>query len=126
MFNCFLLDTHTFLWMVADDSRLQPVEKHLAVAEKLYLSVASWWEIAIKINLGKLDFDYAKLLIIADKMGLSTLAIKPQHCQRLLTLPPHHKDPFDRMLVAQAIAEDIPVLSHDELLSRYSSLVILF
>ena len=124
--NCFLLDTHTFLWMTTDNPHLQTAEKYIAVADKLYLSMASWWEIAIKINLGKLDFDYNELLLIAQKMELSTLAINAPHCQQLLVLPPIHRDPFDRMLIAQAMTENIPLLTHDQTLASYSSLVTLF
>ncbi|HQV22218.1 MAG: type II toxin-antitoxin system VapC family toxin [Moraxellaceae bacterium] len=126
MTKVFLLDTHTFLWMVSDDVRLKAAEKHIMNAEQLYLSMASWWEIAIKINIGKSSYDYAELLTIAKKMHLDFLPITPQHGQTLLTLPFIHRDPFDRMLVAQAISEQIPLLTHDQTLTSYSSFVILF
>ena len=126
MSKAFLLDTHTFLWMASDDSQLKAAEKHLMTADRLYLSMASWWEIAIKINIGKSSYDYAELLTIAKRINLGFLAITPQHGQTLLTLPLIHRDPFDRMLIAQSITESLPLLTHDETLASYTELVTLF
>ena len=110
MSKAFLLDTHTFLWMASDDVRLKAAEKY----------------IAIKINIGKSSYDYAELLTIAKRINLDFLAITPQHGQTLLTLPFIHRDPFDRMLIAQSITESLPLLTHDATLASYTELVTLF
>ena len=83
-------------------------------------------QIAIKINIGKSSYDYAELLTIAKRINLDFLAITPQHGQTLLTLPLIHRDPFDRMLIAQSITESLPLLTHDATLASYTELVTLF
>ena len=119
-----LLDTHTFLWWLADDRRLSRRVRAVIgrVGNELLISAASAWEIATKVRLGKLD-DPAGL---ADRLGAQIaeegfveLAITVEHGRRAGALPTHHKDPWDRMLVAQAQAEGIAILSNERIFDRY-------
>lgn len=120
----FLLDTHVALWWLRADERLSPLALSL-VADRRNAplwSLASAFEVAIKVGIGKLDLGapierfYASLL--ADE-GFAPLAVEHAHCAELSRLPLHHRDPFDRMLVAQARAEQIPLLSADPKLRSY-------
>lgn len=113
-----LLDTHTFLWFVLDDPQLSTSARTLIEdpASDVLVSPATYWEIAIKVGLGKLDLrspydDFMQRGIAGN--DFSILPIEPKHTSLLTTLPLHHKDPFDRLLAAQAIAEGIPILSVD-------------
>lgn len=121
-----LLDTHVFLWLLSDHPDLKLAEVHLTQAEMLYVSSASWWEIAIKIGLGKLNYDHQALLRLARQMQISTLDIQAKHTQALLSLPMIHRDPFDRMLIAQSLHEQLPLLTHDTTVAQYSDTIILF
>jgi PIN domain nuclease of toxin-antitoxin system len=119
-----LLDTHAFLWFVLGDPRLAKtaLDRILDPACVKLISPASYWEIAIKISLGKyaLNEQYEAFMqrsIVGN--GFSILPIEPKHTAALTTLPFHHRDPFDRLLVAQAIVEQIPVLSADAALDAY-------
>jgi PIN domain nuclease of toxin-antitoxin system len=113
-----LLDTHTLLWAAFDEDALSPRARRLIQSPKneIIVSAASAWEVATKYRLGKLDFaqDLAKNFVSEVTMaGYLLLAITPEHAQRAGLLPGEHKDPFDRMLAAQAIHEDMPLLSND-------------
>lgn len=118
-----LLDTHTFLWFVFR----QPTGERffqlcLDPANDLYLSVASYWEICIKTGLGKMELteDWAEVFdreIAAN--AIRWLPIEPGHCREVIALPHHHRDPFDRLLVAQARVEGLTLLSADPNLGRY-------
>jgi len=119
-----LLDTHTLLWFALADPQLSGTARSLIMApanEKL-VSPASYWEIAIKISVKKyaLALPYEVFMQEAiDKNGFGYLHIEPKHTARLTTLPFHHKDPFDRLLVAQAIVEGIPIISNDTAMDAY-------
>ena len=119
-----LLDTHTFLWFVLDDPALSPRAKTTVEDPNtdVLVSPASYWEIAIKVALKKLDL-FAPYADFMDRgiagNDFDILPIEPRHCDRLLTLPLHHKDPFDRLLAAQALAEDIELVSGDAMLDAY-------
>ena len=120
-----LLDTHTFLWLVAGDERLSKTARQtfLNLENKLFFSAASLWEICIKISLGKISLKSGWFQTIQDEMELNAilwLPIEMQHCVELTKLPFHHRDPFDRMLIAQAIVEDMQLLSRDSRLSAYA------
>ena len=113
-----LLDTHVFLWAIADDARLSRTHRRIYrdAASELWLSVASVWEVLIKSGLGKLSVPKPAAAWITKQMELnrvSLLPIRPSHLANLETLPPLHRDPFDRMLVAQGNAESLSILSHD-------------
>jgi PIN domain nuclease of toxin-antitoxin system len=119
-----LLDTHTFPWFVLNDAKLSAAAKAVieAPTTDVWVSPASYWEIAIKVGYKKLNLfaPYADFMHrgIAGN-DFEVLPIEPRHCERLTTLPPHHKDPFDRLLVAQALAEGIPLVSVDPALDPY-------
>ncbi|MYA22252.1 MAG: type II toxin-antitoxin system VapC family toxin [Gemmatimonadetes bacterium] len=119
-----LLDTHTFLWMALDDPQLSETARaELSDAEnELYLSPASYWEIAIKISIGKYNLTepltaFVKREIVAN--NLKVLPIDVDHTAEISTLPFHHKDPFDRMLVAQSMVENFPLVSRDTIFDQY-------
>lgn len=119
-----LLDTHTLLWFALTDPQLSGTATSLIIDpdnEKL-VSPASYWEIAIKISIKKyaLSKPYEIFMDEAiDKNGFGYLHIEPKHRAALTTLPFHHKDPFDRLLIAQAIIEGIPIISGDTVLDSY-------
>ncbi|MBV8126515.1 MAG: type II toxin-antitoxin system VapC family toxin [Planctomycetaceae bacterium] len=119
-----LLDTHTLLWFALTDPQLSGTATSLIIDpdnEKL-VSPASYWEIAIKISIKKyaLSKSYEIFMDEAiDKNGFGYLHIEPKHTAALTTLPFHHKDPFDRLLIAQAIIEGIPIISGDTVLDSY-------
>ncbi len=119
-----LLDTHTLLWWLSDDPALtKPARKIIADTKNLVLvSAASAWEIATKVRLDKLPSaadliaDFAGHL---EREGFKMLAISCDHAIRAGLLPGPHKDPFDRMLIAQSQAENIPILSNEALFDTY-------
>ncbi|MEO7908985.1 MAG: type II toxin-antitoxin system VapC family toxin [Roseiflexaceae bacterium] len=120
-----LLDTHTFLWWVHNDSRLsQRVREIISDSSNtLYLSAVSGWEIAIKAQLGKLQFSSSLDRFIAEQIalnGIDTLPITLRHGLHVATLPPHHRDPFDRLLVAQCQLEQLPMLTADAQILKYA------
>lgn len=115
-----LLDTHAALWFLSGDARLsENARRHLTDESNLVLlSAAVVWEVAIKRSLGKLDVpeEYLSLLLGA---GVQTLAMSVDHAAAVERLPPHHRDPFDRMLVAQAAIEGAALVSRDDALRPY-------
>lgn len=120
-----LLDTHILLWAMADDPMLSPqARRTIEAAATVYVSSASVWEISIKAGLGKLQLDLAEFTSRLAAAGFEPLAVSWGHAQAVRDLPHHHHDPFDRMLIAQAISEPLRLLTHDAALARYSDLVI--
>ncbi|MBL8218830.1 MAG: type II toxin-antitoxin system VapC family toxin [Bryobacterales bacterium] len=119
-----LLDTHIFLWAITDDPRLTNKQRAVFLdgGNDLYLSLASVWEMLIKVGIGKLPLPQPASPYIhkhAEKNRIVTLGIHAAHLAELEKLPPLHRDPFDRMLVAQARAEKMPILSSDPALKKY-------
>ena len=119
-----LLDTHAFLWFILDDPQLSSTARSLIEdpANEVAVSPASYWEIAIKIKLGKytLPSPYRQFMetqIAANDFHI--LSIEPKHTALLATMPLHHKDPFDRLIVAQALTEGISLISIDSQLDTY-------
>jgi PIN domain nuclease of toxin-antitoxin system len=113
-----LLDTHAFLWLLTGDGRLSEGarEVFLNSEHRLYLSAASLWEITIKISLGKLKLKKAWMETIRKEMKRNLiiwLPIEMPHCEQVTKLPFHHRDPFDRILIAQAMVEGMYVLTND-------------
>jgi len=114
-----LLDTHIFIWWRAAPSRLpSEVQSRIATADIVFVSAASAWEAAIKVSLGRLELpDTMEAGVLAS--GFERLLITFSHAERATALLPHHRDPFDRMLVAQAQAEGLTLVTHDRLLEPY-------
>jgi len=119
-----LLDTHIFLWCVNDDRRLtQAARALLSGAAEIYVSSASIWEAAIKAKLGKLDVDVDALVSSIADSGFMDLPVTARHAAAVGKLPDVHPDPFDRLLIAQALSEPLRFLTADKVLCRYSDLV---
>ena len=118
-----LLDTHLLLWAAASSKRLPHEARELIedASNDVYYSAASIWEIAIKSSLRRKDFriDLPRLLVALPEMGLVELPITAAHAARITGLPPIHRDPFDRLLIAQSITEPLTLLTNDALLERY-------
>ena len=121
-----LLDTHIFLWAVSGSARLKPATRRLIEsADQVYVSAASLWEVAVKASLGKIEADPDALVAAIDASGFIELPVRAAHAAGVARLPPHHNDPFDRLLIAQALAEPLTFLTADAFLTRYSDLVLL-
>ncbi len=119
-----LLDTHAFLWAIADE-KLSSVarEAFLNTDNDLYLSAASYWEICIKVSIGKLSLvpDWiSRFDTELASNGISWLTIDREHCQHVLSLPDIHRDPFDRMLIAQAQCTGMTLLTADTHIQQYA------
>lgn len=120
-----LLDTHVALWALTDSKRLSKSARSMVrEASQVYVSAASVWEIAIKRTLGKIDIDADTFAIAVRGSGMLSLAVTDQHAAAVQALPLHHADPFDRLLVAQALTEPLRLLTADALLQPYSELVV--
>jgi PIN domain nuclease of toxin-antitoxin system len=124
-----LLDTHTFLWWIADDQKLSGRAREIISdgGNELFLSAAAGWEIAIKVQIGRLKLPEEPIRFILDQMrinAIQSLPIQMNHALHVSTLPQHHRDPFDRLLIAQAQLEGLPVLSSDHQLGNYQVEVI--
>ncbi len=114
-----LLDTHVVLWWRLDAPDLsRRVRRAIASADQVFVSAASAWEVAIKVALGKLRLD-EPFAAMVDDSTFDQLPVSFEHAARLQVLPPHHADPFDRMLVAQAQVEGLTIVSHDARLRDY-------
>lgn len=121
-----LLDTHIFLWAVAGSPSLKAAaRRQIESAEAAYVSAASIWEIAIKARLGKIEADADELVGAIEDSGFIELPVRAAHAAGVARLPPLHNDPFDRLLVAQAMAEPLRLLTADPVLGQYSELVML-
>lgn len=121
----YLLDTHVWLWILESPTQIAtPVRAALETADELVLSVASVWEIAIKVKLGKLVLqggaEAARREIVAAS-GARELMIASEHALAAADLPPLHRDPFDRMLVAQAMLEGLVLVTADEAIRQYGT-----
>ncbi len=119
-----LLDTHTLLWLVTDDPRLSDAARNtfLDTNNELLCSAVVGFEIAVKHSLGKLELAEPPRTFIDNRIrnnALTPFPVTIAHAVRVADLPYHHRDPFDRLLIAQALEEDIPLLSADEILSTY-------
>jgi len=120
-----LLDTHAFLWLITGDDRLSENARQtfLNTENSLFFSAASLWEICIQKSLGKISLKDGWFQTIQAEMETNTiqwLPIEMTHCAEVTELPFHHRDPFDRMLIAQAIVEEMKLLSRDSPLSNYA------
>jgi PIN domain nuclease of toxin-antitoxin system len=118
-----LLDTHLLLWALSEPSKLSASIRKQINAAEVYISAASIWEISIKSAAGKLAANPAEILSAIEPAGFSLLPVTGEHAVKVAELPPLHKDPFDRMLVAQAAVEPMLLLTNDEVLRGYGSFV---
>jgi PIN domain nuclease of toxin-antitoxin system len=121
-----LLDTHIFLWAAAGSASLKAdARRTIENADAVFVSAASIWEIAVKARLGKINADPNALVAAIDRSGFLDLPVSASHAAAVSQLPSLHSDPFDRLLIAQAIAEPLRFLTADAALERYSELVML-
>ena len=118
-----LLDTHLLLWALGSPSRLPAGARQLMTTGEVFVSAASLWEISIKVALGKLKADPRAVLDALEPAGFLQLPISGVHAAGVARLPPHHRDPFDRLLVAQAMAEPLRLLTNDQALAAYGDFV---
>jgi len=121
----YLIDTHTFLWFIDDDSALSGYARSLIESPNnpIFLSVASIWEMAIKASLDKLSVPSPFIDFINQQMALNQilpLAIEPEHIGFVATMPFHHRDSFDRLLIAQSMYEKMPIIGRDSVFDAYS------
>ena len=124
-----LVDTHVFLWAFLHDQNLTTRAKQVLRSDEheLVFSLVSLWEIAIKIKTGKLNAIGSSVAYIRDEMeayGMELLPIRYEHILQLESLPHHHGDPFDRLLIAQAVTESLPILTGDRIFRQYAAKVI--
>jgi PIN domain nuclease of toxin-antitoxin system len=120
-----LLDTHVYIWVVEGDKRLSKRAHYLIKkAEMIFVSSVSIVEASIKANEGKLNVDVGLLAAQIDQHGFYELPVLVKHVLMVRGLPLHHRDPFDRLLIAQAISEPLNLLTADKRLPQYSPLVI--
>jgi PIN domain nuclease of toxin-antitoxin system len=120
-----LIDTHIYLWCLTDSRKLtKKARKLIADAQDVYVSSASIWEASIKVGLGKLDADINLLVREIEANGFQELPVRASHAALVCDLPDIHKDPFDRMLIAQALSEPLRLLTADGYLGSYTDLVI--
>ncbi len=120
-----LLDTHIFLWWISDDRQLTPRVREIIgdVDNDLYLSAASGWEMAIKAALGKLRLPKEINAFLHEQLAVNAITALPvqmNHALHVYTLPAHHRDPFDRLLIAQAQLENMPIITSDAQIAKYS------
>nr|VFJ89286.1 MAG: PIN domain nuclease, a component of toxin-antitoxin system (PIN domain) [Candidatus Kentron sp. H]VFJ91119.1 MAG: PIN domain nuclease, a component of toxin-antitoxin system (PIN domain) [Candidatus Kentron sp. H]VFJ97435.1 MAG: PIN domain nuclease, a component of toxin-antitoxin system (PIN domain) [Candidatus Kentron sp. H] len=116
-----LLDTHALLWFLLDDPRLSPTARRM-ISNEVLASPASLWEIAIKISLGKYRLPEPFADFMKEQLGANQFDLLPMeisHVDRVITLPFHHRDPFDRLMIAQALVEGIPVVGVDAVFEQY-------
>lgn len=119
-----LLDTHIYLWWLTDSPKLSTAAMQtIATANEVYISSASIWEAGIKISAGKLEAEIDDLIDGIQLNGFIELPITAKHSKQAAQLPDIHRDPFDRMLVAQTLCEPLRLLTADEQIVKYSELV---
>jgi PIN domain nuclease of toxin-antitoxin system len=114
-------DPRALLWWLEGDPRIERQAQDLIAdpANDILVSIASLWEIVVKVRVGKLEADIRDIAAAINAQGFETLAIRPEHLEDLVRLPMHHRDPFDHLLIAQAIAESLTLLSEDQHISAY-------
>jgi PIN domain nuclease of toxin-antitoxin system len=119
-----LLDTHVYLWWLQDHPSLsKEARTKIVSATDVYISSASIWEASIKAGTGKLDVDVDQLVVEIANSGFRELPISAKHAAAVRRLPDIHRDPFDRILVAQALCEPLRLITNDSVLTNYSELV---
>ena len=124
-----LLDTHTFLWWISGDSHLSSRVRQIISdpSSELFLGYGSLWEATIKIQKGTLKVPGNSVIFLISEMKANDIRLLPQRLEfltRLESLPLHHRDPFDRLLIAQALEEDLAILTADSQIRKYSAKVV--
>ena len=117
-----LLDTHALLWALSDESRLSERVRKILPNASIWFSVASLWEILIKARTGRMALPRPTGPFVMSKLRLNGVRILPvtaDHVLRIESLPDHHRDPFDRMLIAQSLQEKLPLVTSDRVFARY-------
>jgi PIN domain nuclease of toxin-antitoxin system len=116
----FLLDTHVMLWFLNDDAKLAPeVRDEIEKCNQVFVSIISLWEVAIKLNIGKLKLDFRDLSKALDDSNITILNVIVSDFYAYINLPLHHKDPFDRILISQAINRSMTLVSQDSKFNLY-------
>jgi len=118
-----LLDTHLLLWALGSPSKLPAAARRLIDDANVYVSAASIWEVSIKAALGKLSADPREVLAAIEPAGFLELPVTGTHAARVVALPAIHRDPFDRLLIAQALTEPMHLLTNDAALADYGDIV---
>lgn len=119
-----MLDTHTFLWFIEGSFSLSDTAKKLIEDQRnqRFLSIASLWEISIKVSIGKLELDMSFTELVKQQVygnAIELLEIQPEHLDGLAKLPFYHKDPFDRLMISQSLVESIPIVTKDSVFESY-------
>ena len=119
-----LLDPHTFLWFIEGSSNLSNLAKHSIENPNntKFISIASIWEISIKVSIGKLELAMSITELLESQVydnAIELLPIRSKHLDKLVELPFHHKDPFDRLIISQSLSERMPIISKDQLFDLY-------
>ncbi|UTC74757.1 type II toxin-antitoxin system VapC family toxin [Treponema sp. OMZ 792] len=118
----YLLDTHTLLWFLRNSPQLSKKVLELITTEnRIYASIVSLWEIAIKKSIGKLEFEHSieKIADLCYEKDISLLQIRPKHFDKIIELPNIHNDPFDRLIISQAIIENLVIITKDTIIPKY-------
>ena len=118
-----LLDTHTFIWFVTGNSRISKKVRSQIENNDNLISIASLWEIAIKSSIGRLDLELSIEQLVKEQIaanGIEILNINTQHIAVVANLPLYHRDPFDRLIIAQAMVEQLPIVGVDKAFDSYS------
>lgn len=118
-----LLDTHTFIWFISGNLRINPKVRSQIENNNNLLSIASLWEIAIKSSLGRLDLELSMEQLVEEHIaanGIEILHINTQHIAVVANLSLHHRDPFDRLIISQAMVEELPIVGVDKVFDSYS------
>ena len=124
-----LLDTHTFLWFIEGNLNLSGAARSLIEdrGNQRFISIASLWEMSIKLSIGKLELTITFIELVERQVygnAIELLEIQPEHLDKLAKLPFHHKDPFDRLIIAQSLAEHIPIVTKDSAFENYLTTVL--
>ncbi|MEM7621123.1 MAG: type II toxin-antitoxin system VapC family toxin [Pseudomonadota bacterium] len=115
-----LIDTQILLWWLSDDKKLSQTSRNLiATSETVSVSIASLWEIVIKESIGKLTVDLVAMFDFIPTSGFNTYPIQPNHLLTLSSLPHHHRDPFDRVIISQALSDRLTIVTSDHAFDQY-------
>ncbi|MGA7179633.1 MAG: type II toxin-antitoxin system VapC family toxin [Thiobacillaceae bacterium] len=122
-----MLDTRIFVWWLASDRKLPKAAEPIILdpANEIHVSAGSVWEITVKSGLGQIQVDPALVVAAIAESGFQELPVTSRHAIEVATLPKHHRDPFDRLLVAQSRIEPMHLLTHDRQLAAYGSTVLI-